>query len=63
MWLCVICGRGSSVGIATDYGVDSPGSNPACSELLTGKVVRGVNNLRVKSERQCSEYSRVAYVS
>jgi len=26
-----------------------------CSELLTGKFVRGVNNLRVESERQCTE--------
>jgi len=55
VWLCVICEPGSSVGIGTEYGMDGPGSNPVCSEFLTGKVVRGVNNIRVESERQCSE--------
>jgi len=28
-WVGVgVCGSGSSVGIATDYGLDGPGSNP-----------------------------------
>ena len=26
--ICKYCGPGSSVGIATDYGLDGPGSNP-----------------------------------
>jgi len=33
--LCVLiflCGPGSSVGIATDYGLDGPGSNPGGDE-------------------------------
>jgi len=29
-----ICGPGSSVGIATDYGVDGPGSNPGGDEIF-----------------------------
>ena len=28
----VLCGPGSSVGIATDYGLDGPGSNPGGDE-------------------------------
>jgi len=28
------CGPGSSVGIATDYGLDSPGSNPGGHEIF-----------------------------
>ena len=36
--------------------------DPFCSELLNSKFVCGVSNLRVESERQCSEYGRVAYV-
>jgi len=28
------CGSGSSVGIATDYGLDGPGSNPGGDELF-----------------------------
>ena len=27
-YLTMLCGPGSSVGIATDYGLDGPGSNP-----------------------------------
>jgi len=30
----VCCGPGSSVGIATDYGLDGPGSNPGGDEIL-----------------------------
>ena len=29
-----ICGSGSSVGIATDYGLDDPGSNPGGDEIF-----------------------------
>ena len=28
------CGPGSSVGIATDYGMDGPGSNPGGDEIF-----------------------------
>ena len=28
------CGPGSSVGIATDYGLDGPGSNPGGDEIF-----------------------------
>jgi len=28
------CGAGSSVGIATDYGLDVPGSNPGGDEIF-----------------------------
>ena len=28
------CGPGSSVGIATDYGLDGPGSNPGGNEIF-----------------------------
>jgi len=30
----VCCGPGSSVGIATDYGLDGPGSNPGGDEIF-----------------------------
>jgi len=30
----VLCGPGSSVGIATDYGLDDPGSNPGGDEIF-----------------------------
>ena len=29
-----MCGPGSSVGIATDYGLDDPGSNPGGDEII-----------------------------
>jgi len=32
--LHIICGPGSSVGIATDYGLDGPGSNPGGYEIF-----------------------------
>ena len=33
--VCVcVCGPGSSVGIATDYGLDGPGSNPSGDEIF-----------------------------
>ena len=30
----VLCGPGSSVGIATNYGLDGPGSNPGGDEIF-----------------------------
>ena len=30
----VICGPGSSVGIATDYELDGPGTNPVADEIF-----------------------------
>jgi len=33
--VCVcVCGRGSPVGIATDYGLDGPGSNAGGDEIF-----------------------------
>ena len=32
--ICTRCGPGSSVGIATDYGLDGPGSNPGGYEIF-----------------------------
>ena len=33
--VCVyVCGPGSSVGIATDYGLEGPGSNPGGEEIF-----------------------------
>ena len=29
-----LCGPGSSVGIATDYGLDGPGSNPGVDKIF-----------------------------
>ena len=35
VWLDTeVCGPGSSVGIATDYGLDGPGSNPGGDEIF-----------------------------
>ena len=48
-----ICGPGSSVGIATDYGLDGPGSNPGGDEifrpprLALGPTQPSVNGYRV----------------
>jgi len=33
-YLFLTCGAGSSVGIATDYGLDGPGSNPGGDEIF-----------------------------
>ena len=30
----IMCGPGSSLGIATDYGLDAPGSNPGGDEIF-----------------------------
>ena len=32
--LFVLCGPGNSIGIATDYGLDGPGSNPGGDEIF-----------------------------
>ena len=32
--ICYFLGPGSSVGIATDYGLDGPGSNPRGDEIF-----------------------------
>ena len=34
IYMCVCVGGGSSVGIATDYGLEGPGSNPGGDEIL-----------------------------
>jgi hypothetical protein len=34
IYVC-ICGPGSSVGLATDYGLDGPGSNPGGDEIFS----------------------------
>jgi len=36
--LKTICGPGSSVGIATDYGLDGPGSNPGGEEIFRSSI-------------------------
>ena len=42
----LFCGSGSSVGIATDYGLDGPGSNP---EFASGS---GVGRLRMTNDSE-----------
>ena len=34
IYIYIICGPGSSVGITTDYGLDDPGSNPGEDEIF-----------------------------
>jgi len=44
-----ICGAGSSVGIATDYWLDGPGSNPGGDEIFNpSRPVLGPTQLPVK---------------
>jgi len=44
-----ICGPGSSVGIATDYRLDGPGSNPGGGEIFRPfRPVLGPTQLPVK---------------
>ena len=33
-YIIISCGSGSSVGIATDYGLEGPGSNPGGDEIF-----------------------------
>ena len=43
------CGPGSSVGIATDYGLDGPGSNPGGDEIFhPSRPALGPTQLPVK---------------
>ena len=42
----IICGPGSSVGIATDYGLDGRGSNPDWDETLSTSTVRPWESFR-----------------
>jgi hypothetical protein len=45
----VICGPGSSVGIATDYGLDGPGSNSGGDEIFSpSRPAPGANQPPVK---------------
>ena len=37
------CGPGSSVGTATDYGLDDPGSNPVGDEIYIRGVTGGTD--------------------
>ena len=34
IYIYIRCGPGSSVGVATDYGLDDPGSNPGGDEIF-----------------------------
>jgi len=46
----VKCGPGSSVGIATDYGLDGPGSNPGGNEIFRPSIpAQGPTQPPVKS--------------
>ena len=47
-----MCGPGSSVSIATDYGLDGPRSNPFYNEQERRKVVGACRNVYVA---KCSE--------
>ena len=48
IYLCA-CGPGSSVGIATDYGLDGPGSNPGGDEIFrTSRPTLGPSQPLVK---------------
>jgi len=38
--ISILCGPGSSVGIATDYGLDGPGSNPGGDEIFRTRPYR-----------------------
>jgi len=43
------CGPGSSVGLATDYGLDGPGSNPGGDEIFCpSRLALGPTQLPVK---------------
>ena len=45
----IMCGPGSSVGIATDYGLDGPGSNPGGDEIFRpSRPALGPTQLPVK---------------
>ena len=47
--VCVyVCGPGNSVGIATDYGLDGPGSNPGRDEILSIQTDPGAHTASCK---------------
>jgi len=48
--VCVcVCGPGSSVGVATDYGLDGPGSHPSGDEIFRpSKLALGPTHPPVK---------------
>jgi len=47
--MVIYCGPSSSVGIATDYGLNGPGSNPGGDEIFrTSRPVLGPTQPRVK---------------
>jgi len=48
------CGPGSSVGLATEYGLDGPGSNPNLQEQARRNVVGACCGVYVS---KCSESS------
>jgi len=52
IYICVcvyVCGPGSSVSIATDYGMDGPGSNPGGDEMFCpSRLGLGPNKSSVK---------------
>jgi len=50
MYVCIYaCGPGSSVGIATDYGLDGPGSNAGGDEIFRpSRPALGPTQSRVK---------------
>jgi len=49
LYICIFCGPGSSVGIATDYGLDGPGSNPGGDEIFCpSRPALGPTQLPVK---------------
>ena len=57
IYICVcvyVCGPGSSVSIATDYGLDFPGSNPGGDEIFRSLQYNGYRVIpggKVRPER------------
>ena len=51
--ICIISGPGSSAGIATDYGLDCPGSNPGGDEIF--RLRRPALGAHPASCKMCTE--------